>query len=253
MTTAVFITARLKSTRLSQKAVKPLAGKPMIGHLIERLRVANRPDCIVLCTSTVGEDDRLAVIAADEGIDCYRGDPEDVLLRLTHAAEAYGVDTVISCTADNPLTDPEYVDRLADFHHDGDYDYSCIKGLPFGTFSYGLSRPAMKKACEIKVTHDTEVWGGYFTETGLFDVGVLEVEDDALRRPDLRLTVDTPEDFALMERIYDELYDGSPFSLREVVRFLDENPDLVTLNRDVEQKAAKGIKVRDSIAKNTDA
>ena len=140
-----------------KKAIKPIVGKPMIRHQIERLRLAERPEQIVMCTSPVAEDDPLEEIAQDEGIKCYRGDPEDVLLRLTNAAKKFDVDTVVSCTADNPLTDPVYIDKLADFHTEGGYDYSKIEGLPFGTFSYAVSRSAMEEACEIKADHDTEV------------------------------------------------------------------------------------------------
>jgi len=246
MKTAIFITARLKSTRLPKKAVKPIERKPMIRHQIDRLRLAERPDQIVLCTSPVAEDDPLEEIAEDEGIECYRGDPEDVLLRLTDAAKEFGVGTIISCTADNPLTDPVYIDRLTDFHHEGEYDYSQIEGLPFGTFSYAVSRPAMRKACEIKAKKDTEVWGGYFTDTNYFSVGTIEVEDESVRRPDLRLTVDTPDDFKLMEAIYGALYeDGRVFSLKRVVEFIDGNPRLREVNSNVQQKEPPPIQIRD--------
>lgn len=247
MKTAILITARLKSTRLPKKAIKPIEGKPMIRHQIDRLRIAERPEQIIMCTSPVDEDDPLERIAEDEDIECYRGDPEDVLLRLTNAAQEYDVDTVISCTADNPLTDPEYIDRLFQFHNEGGYDYSKIEGLPFGTFSYAVSRPAMERACEIKSKRDTEVWGGYFTETGLFQVGILEVEDDGVRRPGLRLTVDTPQDFALMEKIFEELGGAETvFPLRKIVELLDERPELRTLNQDIEQKPAPPIKIQNS-------
>jgi spore coat polysaccharide biosynthesis protein SpsF len=246
MKTAIFITARLKSTRLPKKAIKPIEGKPMIRHLIDRLRLAERPEQIVMCTSPVAEDDPLEDIARDEDIDCYRGEPEDVLLRLTNAAQQFDVDTVISCTADNPLTDPIYIDRLIKFHQDGEYDYSKIEGLPFGTFSYAVSRPAMEEACRIKAKRDTEVWGGYFTETDRFRVGTLQVEEEDVQRPDLRLTVDTPEDFELMKKIFDSLHEkDSVFSLKDVVNLFREKPDLKEINRSVQQKEGDPIQIRE--------
>lgn len=245
MKTAIFITARLKSKRLPKKAIKHIKGKPMIRHQIDRLRLAERPGQIVMCTSPVDEDDPLEDIARDEGIECYRGDSEDVLLRLKNAAREFGVDTVISCTADNPFTDPSYIDKLTDFHNEGEYDYSKIKGLPFGTFSYAVSLPAMKKACQIKAKRDTEVWGGYFTETGYFKVGTLEVKDGKLHRPDLRLTVDTPKDFELIEKIFEALYQESRvFSLEEVVSLVEKNPNLKTINSDIRQKNPPSIQVQ---------
>ncbi len=246
MKAAILITARLKSTRLPKKAIKPIEGKPMIRHQIDRLRLAECPEQIIMCTSTVEEDDPLERIATDEAIGCYRGDPEDVLLRLTNAAKEFNVDTVISCTADNPLTDPEYIDKLVQFHHEGEYDYSQIEGLPFGTFSYTVSRPAMNRACEIKAKRDTEVWGGYFTELDRFRVGTLQVDDKDVRSPDLRLTVDTPEDFELMKEVFNALYEEtSVFLLKEVVDLLSRRPSLRELNAGVQQKEGAPIGVHE--------
>ena len=101
----------------------------------------------------------------------------------------------------------------------------------------------MVKACEIKDEVDTEVWGGYFTQTGIFKCGTLEVRDDSVRRPELRLTVDTPEDFELVSRIFDSFYhEGEIFSLQEIVKLCDEHPDLMEINKSVLQKPGKPIK-----------
>jgi spore coat polysaccharide biosynthesis protein SpsF len=152
---------------------------------------------------------------------------------------------ISSCTADNPFVDPIYIDRLLEYHVEQGHDYTRVDGLPFGTFTYAVSRSALVKACEIKAAEDTEVWGGYFTQTGLFKTGVLQVTDPAVRRPDLRLTVDVPEDFELVRRIFDELYgEGRVFPLAEIVALLDSRPDLRAINACVEQKAAKPIRLK---------
>ena len=242
MSVKILITARLKSTRLPMKALKEIKGRPMICHLIDRLKLSRNADGIVLCTSTVVQDDPLVDIAANESIDCYRGHPDDVLLRLTRAAEQFGAQTVISCTADNPFVDPDYIDRLIRFHTENQNDFTHVSGLPFGTFSYALSYPAMKKACEIKEELDTEVWGGYFTQTGIFRCGTLEVTQESVRRPELRLTVDTPEDFELVSRIFDALYEpGVLFSLADIVRLCDAHPELAGINSNIVQKPGKPI------------
>ena len=248
MKTGILITARLKSTRLPKKVTLPIEGKPMLCHMLDRLKLASRPDVIIVCTSPVEQDDPLVEIAQQEGVASFRGDPDDVLLRLTDAAEKFGVDTVINCTADNPFVDPVYIDALVDFHVGQGNDYSRTNGLPLGVFSYALSRPAMLRACEIKAERDTEVWGGYFSDTGLFKWGTLEIDDPAVSWPELRLTVDTPEDFALVERIFDELYgDGRSFSLEEIVALCREKPELVAINSAVIQKPGISIKVKDGV------
>ena len=245
MSVGILITARLKSTRLKEKVLKPIMGKPMLSHMIDRLRLAKTPEKIIICTSPVEQDDRLYDFAMQNGLECFRGDPDDVLFRMLSAADKYDIDTIISCTADNPFVDPEYIDRLVDFHVQQDNDFTRSEGLPFGTFAYALKREAVRKACEIKDAVDTEVWGGYFTETNLFKCGVLQVTDDAVRAPELRLTVDTQEDFDLVTEIFKRLTKPSRlFTLAEIISLCKENPNLVKINNHVMQKKAPQIKLK---------
>lgn len=253
MKTAILITARLKSGRLPMKVLKLIEGRPMICHMLDRLKFARRPQEIIICTSHLEQDTPLVDVAKEEGVSCFRGDPDDVLLRLTQAAEVFGVDTVVSCTADNPFVDPEYIDRLLDFHLKHNHDFSNTEGLPWGTFSYALSYPAMVTACGIKAERDTEVWGGYFTETGLFNWGTMVVDDPAVRWPELRLTVDTPEDFDLVTRIFGELYTpGTIFPLREIVTLCRRKPELPAINASVKQMPGIPIKIKSVIIRPND-
>ena len=248
MKIAIFITARLKSRRLPMKIVKLIEGRPMICHMVDRLKLARRPEEIVICTSKLEQDTPLVDIAEQECVSCFRGDPEDVLLRLTKAAEEFGVDTVVSCTADNPFVDPEYIDRLVEYHLKHNHDFSKTEGLPWGTFSYALSYSAMVRACDIKAERDTEVWGGYFTETGLFKWGTLVVDDAAVRWPELRLTVDAPEDFHLVTRIFQELYEpGKIFTLRDIVALCRRKPKLPAINAAVQQMPGTPVKIKSGI------
>jgi spore coat polysaccharide biosynthesis protein SpsF len=243
--TAILITARLKSTRLPMKAVRPIHGRPMFCHMLDRIKRARRPQEIIICTSPLEQDDPLAEIARQEGVQCFRGDPEDVLQRLTGAAACFGVDVVVNCMADNPFTDPEYLDRLVDFHVANRHDYSKTEGLPLGCFGYALSYPALVKACEIKAARDTEIWGSYFTETGLFRWGVLRVTDPGVAWPELRLTVDTPADFDVVTRIFDALYEpGKVFPLRDIVALCRRQPELAAINAGVQQRAAPPIQLK---------
>jgi len=247
MKAAILITARLKSSRLPMKVIKPLSGVPMIIHMLDRLKLAKIPEKIVICTSTLEQDDPLEQVAREQGVDCYRGDPDDVILRLTNAAKIHNVETVINCTADNPFVDPVYIDKLYQHHIKQDNDFSKVHGLPWGVFSYAMSRKAMEKVCRIKDKDDTEVWHGYFMDTGEFKWDALKVTDSTVSWGDLRLTVDYPEDFALMERIFDELWDGSRvFSLREIISLCRNNPEIVAINEHVLQKIGVPIRLKNS-------
>lgn len=252
MRIATFITARLQSTRLPKKVLKPIQGRPMLSHMIERLRLAERPERIVLCTSTVAQDDPLEALARTEGIEVFRGHRDDVLLRLTEAAEAFGVDVVASCTADCPFVDPIQLDRLINFHIGHGYDYSDTAGLPFGAFAQALSAPAMKRACAIKDETDTEVWGGYFTQTGAFYYGTLRVTDPEIQRPELRLSVDETADFDMVSAIFDALHQpGRVFPLAEIVALCDQRPDIAGINAGVRQPPTPPIRVKSSLAQMT--
>lgn len=245
MKSAILITARLKSTRLPMKVLKDICGKPMIVHMLDRLKLATLPEEIIICTSTVEQDDPLEQIAKSEGVKCFRGDPDDVLLRLTKAAQEFEVETIINCTADNPFVDPIYIDKLYKYHCDNNYDFTKINGLPFGVFSYALSLNAMIHACDIKDETDTEVWHGYFMETNHFNWGVLQVDDNSVYWPDLRLTVDTKEDFKLITSIFKELNKhGKVFSLENIVKLCREHPSLPLINSDIKQKPGLPIKVK---------
>ena len=245
MKSAVLITARLKSKRLPKKIIKPIYGKPMIKHMLDRLKLAKFPNKIIICTSTVTQDDPLEKIANQENVICYRGDPEDVLLRLKNAAEKFDVETVINCTADNPFVDPIYIDKLYDHHIEEGNEFSKIEGLPWGTFSYAISPKALKKACELKNETDTEVWHGYFMDTGNFKWSSLRVTDENVLWPDLRLTVDVPEDFEMVAKIFDKLYDGTNvFPLSEIVKLCRTNPEIPEINKFIMQKIGLPIKLK---------
>jgi spore coat polysaccharide biosynthesis protein SpsF len=248
MTTAILITARLKSTRLPLKAIKEIKGRPMICHLIDRLKLARIPQRMVLCTSTVDQDDPLVEIAKQEQIDCFRGDPEDVLLRVTNAAEEFGVTTLLNCTGDNPFVDPEVIDQMLEYHAAEHNEFTSSEGLPLGTAGYVVSTSAMRRACDLKDQTDTEIWGPMFTETGRFRCGVFKVHDPRVSWSDLRLTVDTPQDFELVTKIFDDLYQPDRvFPLSEIVALCRDRPDLVAINSMVQQRPGSQFRLKPGV------
>ena len=241
MKTAVTITIRMKSTRLPGKAIKNLVGKPMIEHLIDRLKYAKLPDEIILCTSTNPQDNILVEVAKKNHIKWFRGDEMDVLKRILDAAKKYKIDFIVSTTGDNPLTDPHYIDRLIKKFKETDADYITCLDLPLGAFSYGVKVQALEKVVELKKERDTEIWSVYFTKSNLFKIEKVEVESQ-VRHPEIRLTVDTPEDFRVMGEIYGRLYrEGELIELVEVINLLKENPLLMEINKNITQRKASKI------------
>ena len=120
-----------------------------------------------------------------------------------------------------------------------------MEGLPFGTFSYALTAEAICRACALKDEVDTEVWGGYFLETGKFHCGLLEIEDRNVKWPDLRLTVDTSEDYEFVKRIFEVLGERGEFSLQQIIKLCRDRPELVEINSEIVQKKGLAIRVRE--------
>lgn len=237
MTTACFITARLKSKRLPKKVLKNLNGKPMLLHLVERLKLSQECKKIVLCTSTVSQDDPLEEFAYNNDIDIFRGHPDDVMTRLKEAAEKFNINLIASCTADNPLIDPYSMDQLIRYHKESNSDFCKSENLPFGCFTMTVTFNSLVKACSIKDTIETEFWPQYFLKSGLFKVNFLHHNDISISRPLLRLTVDEQKDFDLMNKIFKALDSNNKlFSLSRVVEFLENNPSIAYMNSHVKQK-----------------
>jgi len=239
----ITLQALMSSTRLPGKPMRKLKGREMIAHQLDRLKRARIPESIVLCTSSNPEDEVLLEIAEREGVHGFAGPRDDVLLRLTQAADKFGFDYIIAPAGDNPLTDPEHVDVLSETMIEEDYDYADgVYVLPIGLFAKAAKTAALHKACEIKAEEDTEAWMQYFVNTtSLFKTGKHPVKS-WVHDDDYRLTVDTPDDFKLMEAIFDELYiPGEVFSNKEVLDLLKKKPHIAEINTKIEQIGSKSF------------
>jgi sialic acid synthase SpsE/spore coat polysaccharide biosynthesis protein SpsF (cytidylyltransferase family) len=226
----LFITARLKSYRLPMKAIKPILGKPMIEWMIQRLKKANIHP-LVLMTSTNPQDDPLVEIAKKEEIQFFRGSEQDVLVRIRDCAREFGVDLIISVTADDPLKEPLFIRKMIDRYLETRFDFCEIKGLPDGCECYAVSRWGVERVCEIKADSDTEIWGPYFRESKELKCDIIEIKDPSIYRPDYRITVDTPEDFEVVNKIFEELLkEKDYFNVYDICKFLDENPESREIN-----------------------
>ncbi|MEX2681493.1 MAG: NTP transferase domain-containing protein [Candidatus Sigynarchaeota archaeon] len=238
MKTAITITARMKSTRLPLKVLRLINGVPVIEHLVNRLKQSKLANEIIMCTSTNPQDEILVDYAQKLKIKHFRGDEDDVLKRLYDGAMENDIDYIVSTTADNPLTDPVYADKILQSFHEGDYDYITINGLPLGTFSYGLKVKAIKTVLEKKKETNTEIWGVYFKDSPVFRRKVIDAEKEVYH-PEFRLTVDLPEDLEVMRVIFKNLQkDCEIFSLRAVVEFLEAHPEVVSINKNITQRQA---------------
>ena len=233
MKVGYLITGRLKSTRLPRKLLLNVKGKSILSHMIDRLKLAKNVDEIVICTSVNKQDKPLGSLAKENNVDCFFGDPDDVLGRLLGAADEFNLDYILNITADCPFVDPEYADMIVEKFLETDSDLIRQFDLPHGVFSYGIKVDALREVVNIKDSSDTEVWGRYFTDTGLFKVMDLEVPNKNHIRPGLRMTLDYPEDLEFFKAIFDALYEKNKvFSLSEILDLLDAHPEIIEINKE---------------------
>ncbi|MAF99517.1 MAG: hypothetical protein CMH61_02795 [Nanoarchaeota archaeon] len=233
----ILIACRMKSQRLTRKAVLPIVGKPMIIHQIERMKSSKFADEIVLCSSTHMEDQELKQYAEQENIKWFAGSEEDVLGRFIAAAEQFGLTHVVRVTGDNPLTDPEYIDRLIDNHFATESDFSRTEQLPIGMNAEVISLWCLKKAHELADDpNKSEYMTAYLKQPKYFKINIMDV-DELHSEKEMRLTVDYQEDLDVMERIYSALYyNGRIFSITEIVTLLNTEKDILELNNSIDER-----------------
>lgn len=234
------ITGRMKSTRLPKKLTLKILDKEIINWMVMRAQLVFENNEIVIATSDNPQDNILEEIANEMGVNFFRGDEEDVVLRLYEAAVENNFDYFINITADCPLFGFDYIERIRESIIETNADLITCLDLPHGFFVYAIKTEAFKKVIEMKKTNITEVWGDYFyNNQNIFSVVKLKVSDDE-KRPYYRLTIDYPQDFTLFEKIYEHFGENTyRTSSKKILEFLDKNPEIVKINADCTQQYQK--------------
>lgn len=238
------IEARYSSTRLPGKVLMPILGQPMLARIFQRLKLARTLDDIIIATTESKTDDAVAEAMNRIGAHNFRGSEEDVLDRVVKAAESASADIIVEVTGDCPLIDPALVDKVvADFLVGGADFVSNIlphttpRGTDVRVFRAAdlaeINRTSTDPADHEHVSlHFWEHLDKYICRNVEMDLPDVVAE--------IRLTVDTAEDLELVRAVYAGLYEKNPaFSLVDVLDFLNSNPHLLELNRNVDQKPVR--------------
>lgn len=222
------VQARMGSARLPGKVMKPLAGIPLILHIHRRLSALTGLSGVVLATSSGSENDAMALLAADNGMLVARwpGD-DDIAGRLTAALDISGADAFLKINADCPLADPALMqDVLEAFLAQRDADVACNKIVPSYPLGYSvelISARALRWCNDnLKTDEDRELVIKWILDRpDRFPAVSLSNSRDLSH---LNLTVDTPDDYALMSGIFDALYPSNPlFGLDAVLDYLSRH------------------------------
>ncbi len=234
------------ASRLPGKVLFPLGGRPVLAHVVERIRAASAVDEVVVATTVAPLDDSVANLGSKLGATVFRGSESDVLSRYARAAEASNADVVVRITADCPLIDPDVLaEMLERFHRlrTGAEPADVLTNARVRTFPRGLdveifTREALGAADAeaIALREREHVTPFLYENPGRFHIV------DHLGRVDYskyRLTLDTAEDYELLSRIFGDkkTSDASDLRLSRVVDVLMKNPAWISINAHIRQKA----------------
>jgi spore coat polysaccharide biosynthesis protein SpsF len=238
---AAIIQARMGSTRLPGKVLKKVLGKTLLEYQIERVKRAKTIDEIIIATTTKESDDRIVQLCQQFSISYYRGSEEDVLSRYYEAATEFNVDVIVRLTSDCPIIDPDIVDKVVSHYLENKdrYDYvsnTLTRTYPRGLDSEVMSYEVLKKAHEEakELTYREHVTAYIYHHPDQFRLCNVSNEKDESKH---RWTVDTEEDFELIEKIIGKLYpEKTHFNMDDVLKLIDRNPAWFDINSHVEQK-----------------
>lgn len=239
------VEARMTSSRLPGKVMLLAAGRPMMGHLISRLKAVPSIQEIVVATTINSSDDGLTKYCEQEGARVFRGSEEDVMGRVVGAAESAEADIVVQITGDCPILDPDLVEQtIRVFKRNINVEFASnafISSYPDGMDVTVLKFSALKASAEM--TNDPldreHVTRHIVNNPQLFPHTYL-VAPPSLHWPGLGLTLDEPADYELIRTLIENLGKDNPlFGCGDVIRFLRANPQLLELNDMVKRKDSR--------------
>ncbi len=253
MITLAVVQARMTSTRFPGKVLAPLLGEPMILRQLERVSRAGLIDDLIVATSTDPSDDPLVDALRSAGYPVFRGSLDDVLARFIGAIDAFEsctgrrADNVVRLTADCPLTSPMVIDEVIGAFRISEADYLSNTMTP--TYPDGLDAEVVKvsvlrdvASVAIDPPEREHVTLGVYRRHGDYKI---DNHSDSQDNSDLRWTVDTPEDFYFVSRVYEDLYPSNPdFEYQDVLDYLRRYPERSRTEKDsIRNAAIQGIHV----------
>ena len=236
----VFVLARLGSSRLPEKHLKLINGKPAIHHLIHRIKKSKKIRKIVICTSNLISDDKLVDYLKEENVEVFRGNSEDVLKRILDASKFYQTDIIIDVEGDKIYTDPEFIDAVINKFENSKIEYvigndSQTKFNPshgiHGIIPAGFTTKSIEKICKLKTINNTDTGYKEFFLDNEFKVKYI-VPDNIKEIPKgLRLFLDYQEDLELARVIFTKI--GNDFIFKDLLELFKKEPKLLEITKPV--------------------
>jgi spore coat polysaccharide biosynthesis protein SpsF len=232
----LILQARMGSTRLPGKSMMPLAGVPLVGRILERVKRSEKLDEIVLATTQKDEDDVLTKLSQSYGIPFFRGSENDLVDRYFQCAKEFNADIIARLPADNPVPEPREIDRIVDFHLTGQSDFSSNLAEVLGNgYPDGIGAEVFNRNTLEEIWHNCiDPQKREHLHLNYFDYKAQKAADpehyrvatvvcpEEFRRPDLVLDVNTIEEYNFMSELYDYLYPrNSKFHITDIIQWYD--------------------------------
>lgn len=233
MKVVVVLACRSESTRLYGKPLQLVGEKPILGHIYERIQQAEKIDETVVAAADTPSQSSFIEFAKRRGLPFVIGSEEDVLQRLIDAADSVGADIVIRAMTENPFIYWQGLDDMISTHMEENADLTVMEKLPSGTFVDVHSVDGLKRSHrEGNNRHRSEFTSRYIIENHTEFTVTTVSPPEQIQRPDIRLTVDNPEDLILVREIHDRLPQDQtrPASLEEIVQIIESDPSLMAIN-----------------------
>jgi len=231
----VIIQARMGSSRLPNKVLMPLAGKPVLEHVVRRCQHARFVDRVIVATTVDSKDLDIVNFVNGLGIDVFEGSVNDVLDRYYQTAKLFKAGHIVRITADCPTIDPDVIDLVVEEYFESGVDYASNtleETFPDGedveVFSFEVLSQAWNEA---KLPSEREHVTPYIRKNNSFKK--INISHD-INWGHCRWTLDEPKDYRKLSAIFDVLYQTDPyFHMKDIMRFLQANPDIDKINSDI--------------------
>ncbi|MBF0156152.1 MAG: glycosyltransferase family protein [Magnetococcales bacterium] len=236
------IQVRMGSSRLPGKVMREVAGKPLLGHLLDRLALVRNLTGVVVATSVRPENDPIERYCRERRLPCFRGSEDDVLGRMLGALREQRADVGVEIFGDCPIIDPALVETTIRYFLDHREAFDFVGNDLATTYPPGMEVEVFSVAALERADRETDDPAirehGTFQirrNPGLYRLKNLEAPAE-LHRPEMELEVDTEEDFQVISQILNHFSDRPHTSLAEIIAYMEAHPELSAINRHVHRR-----------------
>lgn len=234
----IVIQARKSSTRLPNKILLPLSGKPLLIRMYERVLATKFANQIVIATTTENEDDEIYELCSSNKISCYRGSKENLLERHYKTGLEYGADVVVKIPSDCPLIDPYIINKVIEYYLNNKEKFDYVSNLHPATYPDGNDVEVIPMKI-LKIAYDeatTDIEKEHTTpfiweQPERFRIGNVVWETGLDYSMSYRFTIDYYEDYLFIKNVFEELYPANNlFGLNDILKLLEAKPEIKKIN-----------------------